>query len=739
MDDPRIWLCDLTYNQQSIANDTVPAAIGGIAAAISATHKNCKIKLFKFPENLFTELEKQGSHQGPPDIISFSNYSWNVNISTECARRISSVFPEVFFVSGGPNFPFDTKEQHEFLRKRSFLDVYIQKEGEIAWVELVSLWKKSSSVKSFRNSLDQIPNVVFISHEDNLVSSSITRIRNLEELPSPYLNGILDEFLDGSLLPVIQTNRGCPFTCSFCTEGQKIWSLVKRKSPEVLRAELSYISKHFSALPENKKRHDLLIADSNFGMYKEDIDICIEISKIQESTGWPTYINVATGKNNKERVLEASKIVNGAINLAGSVQSLNEKVQKNIKRQNISSDQIISLAKNARLLGADSYSELILALPGESKASHIQAIDTLIDSGFNYVVMYQLMLLPGTEMSSAESINTHKLSTKYRLIPRCFGRYTFNGESFYSFETEQIVVSTSTLSNREYLDCRLYALCVNIFYNNSVFGEVLGLIRILGIPASTWISTIYEEIRKLTTENRSPSNHFGVLDDLVKGFFNETSDELWESEDKLIESFSSPEKFDELLSGISGANLIYKYKALSITSSLSDVRVVAENSFKKMLSAIDVNHITNGRVCDSIDVIQAAAGCLFEHAFRRMDGIFETDSTRSIEVNYPIDMDALLEIIETEEACTLDNLVESTSGASSVSYFHTKDQAAQLESYTSRFGRDSNGISRILTRVFLRQYFKSFRIQNCDHQKNLPVKTFSSAQRPTVDKRLQQS
>ena len=45
------------------------------------------------------------------------------------------------------------------------------------------------------------------------------RIKSLDEIPSPYLTGILDEFFDGRLVPMIQTNRGCPFSCTFCVDG----------------------------------------------------------------------------------------------------------------------------------------------------------------------------------------------------------------------------------------------------------------------------------------------------------------------------------------------------------------------------------------------------------------------------------------------------------------------------------------------------------------------------------------
>ena len=61
----KIWLADLTYTQQSIASDVVPAGIGMIAEYAEKKIPNLdRIKLFKFPENLSEELSKS-----TPDLI----------------------------------------------------------------------------------------------------------------------------------------------------------------------------------------------------------------------------------------------------------------------------------------------------------------------------------------------------------------------------------------------------------------------------------------------------------------------------------------------------------------------------------------------------------------------------------------------------------------------------------------------------------------------------------------------
>lgn len=98
---------------------------------------------------------------------------------------------------------------------------------------------------------------------------------------------MLDRYFDGQWLPIIQTNRGCPFTCTFCVEGNDFYTKVYKSAFHRLEAEPKYIAGKVSSIENENKRKDLHIADSNFGMYKEDIDTCKVINRLQAVDGFP--------------------------------------------------------------------------------------------------------------------------------------------------------------------------------------------------------------------------------------------------------------------------------------------------------------------------------------------------------------------------------------------------------------------------------------------------------------------
>ena len=71
------------------------------------------------------------------------------------------------------------------------------------------------------------------------------RIMDLSEVPSPYIMGLfdhLDEMYPGKIWnAVIETNRGCPFMCTFCDWGGTTFSKVKKFGLNALKKNLDWM------------------------------------------------------------------------------------------------------------------------------------------------------------------------------------------------------------------------------------------------------------------------------------------------------------------------------------------------------------------------------------------------------------------------------------------------------------------------------------------------------------------
>lgn len=672
--DIKIWLVDPTYTQQQISSESIPAAIGGIATFTEHYLKlRNPIRLFKYPEVFAKALNSE-----IPDIVGFSNYMWNSELSLALARRVKEISPRTIIVMGGPNYPVTKSEQEIFLRKHPEIDFYVIGEGELAFANLVAtLINEGLDKNKIRT---ELPSVHFITNDNQIcITDNVERIKDLTEIPSPYIMGKLDEFFDGKLQPVIQTTRGCPFGCTFCVEGTNYYSKIYRNSLEKTVSELEYIGNKMLDIKKKGGRNDLWLVDSNFGMYTQDLDTCKAIANCQEKYGWPEYIQCDTGKNNKTRVLDAAKLVNGAIRLSGSVQTLDQDVLKNIKRSNISGDDLMQLAVQASEIDADSRSEIILGLPGESLKSHFTTIQTVINAGFNKVDNYQLMMLPGTEVNTPEIREKFGMQTKYRILPRCFGYYEILNKMVISAEIEEICVTTNTLSFEDYIKCRKMHLIIHLYHNDVIFSTILKFIRSLNMSVFRWIELIHAE--ELT----------GEIKQLFDKFEQETRNELWSDKTQLEKNIQQKGVVDSYIKGDLGYNLLFVHKAIAIRHHMQGLKELARITIKQLLA--ENNHDTLENMAFVDDALEFDV-CRSTNIFENLESMPEQI------VNYDIVKFNSDKIPNRVEYYKLHKQMK-------LSFVLSNEQKDVLNRSISLYGNDELGVSRILTKVFVKKLVRN--------------------------------
>jgi radical SAM superfamily enzyme YgiQ (UPF0313 family) len=663
-----VWLCDLTHTKQTIASNSVPLGIGLIAAyGKKKLGDKINFKLFKYPEKLIEELL-----QAKPAIIGFSNYVWNLDLGYSIAAYLKRLNPATVVVFGGPNYPIINKFQEIFLNKRKMIDFYIYREGEQTFVNLVSaLIDNNFDIQKTKKST--LGNCHYLINNHLVADNNNNRIE-LNEIPSAYTTGILDEFFDGKLMPLIHTNRGCPFSCIFCTESEPYYNKVIFRNPEFFKSDLEYVAQHH----QGNKNID--ITDSNFGMYKGDLIIAEAIAEIKEKYDYPDYIHVATGKSNKERVLEAARITGGLFRLSASVQSTDPTVLKNIKRNNIVTASIIEIAKTAGKLGSNTYAEIILALPGDTKERHFKSIEDVINHNLNFIRCYTLMMLKGTGLDSEETESKYKFTTKYRVLPRCFGVYEFGSDKIISVETEKVCVATDTLSFDDYIECRCFALTIEIFYNDGILSELLSCLSHCGILPYNFLKMVHDQ------RNELPE----VLSQLYKEFMQETVDELWDSEDKLLEFAKNENIIKKYMEGEYGSNLIFKYKALAFIKYMREIHGVA---FKAARDLIGKKPIAEKK--ELLEFLEE----LEKYSLFKKANVLETNQDFEDTFRYNF-LAAELNDFKSQ----LNDL--KFSKPVKFKFYHDKQQKDIIDGNAQEFGLSIVGIARILSRVHVKKMYR---------------------------------
>ena len=229
-------------------------------------------------------------------------------------------------------------------------------------------------------------------------------------------------------------------------------------SIERVKAELEYVGERAS----KQKNTILHLADVNFGMFPRDRQVCEAIVEMQKKYKWPSAICGSTGKNNKERIIEATSILGDSYRFGVAVQSMDEKVLKNINRSNIKLDHFTAINEHITKSGRSTTTEIIIGLPGETKESFIKGLKEIIDSGVDRLIIYTLMMLDGTKFKDQKYRASFGMKGKYRIIPLNLGSY----DGVKVFDYEEVCVENKDMSFEDYLYLRQLAIIVESIFNN---------------------------------------------------------------------------------------------------------------------------------------------------------------------------------------------------------------------------------------------------------------------------------
>ncbi|WP_211551753.1 B12-binding domain-containing radical SAM protein [Magnetospirillum sulfuroxidans] len=534
----KIALCDVRHATRGIHSFLMPIALGLLGAYAIKNVRAAKIdlRLYRSGEKFFEEFE-----EFQPDIVGCSFYTWNRSLTLHLLDFVKRRRGNTLTVVGSPELDIDVSSRAAFMLDNRQIDICVPGEGEITFTEIVQAVVDGKDPMGF----EPIMGCCQVAPDGLSVVEGPDRPRllSLDEVPSPYQTGLFDEFFADNLHPFIEPTRGCPFTCTFCRESIDMWSKVRFMSPERFEADLRYCADRLAG------RHDvqLCLGDNNFGMYVQSLDYARIIRSMQDRFDWPRHLNTSSGKNQKERIVETSRILKWGLYFTMAAQSMHPPTLEAIRRKNISTEAMRQILVEVKNDCQDAYAELIVNLPLETRQTFIDGIRALIDLDMNRIIIMTLVMLKGTPLASQAEREMYGFKTCYRIIPRAFGRY--NGETVV--EIEEAVVATDTMSLDDYLEIRNLQSVINTLFNSDTANTLRRFLRENGVSIWDWIEGTY---RKVLTEDSEAGRQ-------MRMFAAEAKAELFESREQ-VQAFAESH-YDKLLSGEYGDNLMNKYIVLA--------------------------------------------------------------------------------------------------------------------------------------------------------------------------------
>jgi putative methyltransferase len=388
------------------------------------------------------------------DVLGLSCYTWNFDLQCEIAAIAKAANPGVLVVAGGPH---PAVNRPDFFRLHPYIDVVVRQDGELTFNKLLRSIYLGTPIAA-------IPGLCLSAQADRTPIST-----GAPELPvafdrspyieqSAYFSRLLAEYGPGKFSAVWETNRGCPYSCSFCDWGSNTMSRIRK-------FDLARVEREAEWLAQMNMRM-VFLADANFGIFPRDVDIARRLVDFHKLHGGPRALYYSPAKNNPDRALAIaialaeSKIV-AAHTLA--IQHTDPVVLASMSRENISSDKQRDVALQLLDAGIPIDVQLIIGIPGDTCDRWKNCLSDLMTWGIHedYFISF-FNLLPNAPASEPAFIDTWDIRTAHRRTHNYSSQITRNPED--ELVREHVVFQSRGFDSAAWVAMNVYASFVRALH-----------------------------------------------------------------------------------------------------------------------------------------------------------------------------------------------------------------------------------------------------------------------------------
>ena len=331
-------------------------------------------------------------------VLLYSDYVWSYDANVAASRHIKAARRDVINVHGGANIPSYAEACEAFLQRHPHVDFVIKGEGETALVDLLT------AIASGTDKTLPVPSVSTMIDGTFVQYPIRERTRDIDEFPSPYLTGVFDSLAPETWVSAtIESNRGCPYGCTFCDWGAATLQKIRTFSLERVRAEVTWLAE--------RRVPSMWVADANFGILPRDVEVAKIIVDIKKQYGYPKRLTTNYAKNTQQHLveiielfLEAGLISTGII----SIQTRDSHTLDVVRRTNIKTREYDKLRGEFQRRGLPLAVQLMIGLPGATldamKGDLSHYFDTPIE-----VQLFRTVFLPNSPMADPDYTEKHRI------------------------------------------------------------------------------------------------------------------------------------------------------------------------------------------------------------------------------------------------------------------------------------------------------------------------------------------
>ena len=468
---------------------------------------------FAIPIYQFMSIEEASEILSDFDAVGFSSRVWNEQNSLVIAKDYKRRKPEGVVIFGGPQVP-DSRKQfrrnrtvelnsdeqkrkrihftEDFHREYPFIDLACHGEGE----RIFKIIMEQMAVDFCKNK-SLIPQVSFLDENSDFhFNMKLERMtdEDMLQIASPFISGVFDKliknFPNQGWTGMYETDRGCPYTCTYCDWGGATEDNVSKFPIEMIYKDWSWIGEH--------KIGYVFLCNANFGISKRDVQIAEIFAEARSKYGYPESMNTQNAKNPKPHTILALKILEKAgLNKATvmSQQSLNPATLKAVRRDNMKLDEYNSIQKDLAKEGIYTMTDIIIPMPEETYESILDGICVLIENGqHNRIQFNNLSILRNTEMGNPEYQEHYDFKIVRSKIINYHGKKTTSASGVDEYQ--ELVLGTNTMSSEEWVKTRALCHIVNLVYFDKLLQiPIITLREVYGTPYKKVFEAIMKSAR----------------------------------------------------------------------------------------------------------------------------------------------------------------------------------------------------------------------------------------------------